>query len=609
VTGAYDRLVDALGDRVGQANGTKARARCPAHDGQSKTSLAITAIEGAVLLYCHAGCSTDDVLAALNFTKADLFDNPRGITFTYDNGRTVKRYHRNGTKQFTQANTAAAPELYRLAKVKEAVADHRPVFVVEGEKDVHALESVGVVATCNPMGAGKWDKVDPSPLYGGKILVIADQDEPGRRHACDVLASLAGKAAAGIFNPATGCHDASDHIAAGYGVGDFIPAGSASDDLPPLVRLDEFLAAPDDDLAYRVDRLWPLGGRVILAAAWKAGKTTLLGNLIRSLVDAQPFLGTYDVQPAERVVLIDDELDKRTLRRWLRDQAITHPERVELITLRGNVSTFNIVDPATRSRWTRHIGPGDVLLFDCLRPVLDALGLDESHEAGRFLVAFDALLAEAGIGEAAIAHHMGHAGERSRGDSRLRDWPDAEWRLVRDKTKDDDESDPSAARYFAAYGRDVDQPEQLLGYDHTTRRLTITGGNRKDARVEALIAAVVQYVTANPGCSQNAIETAVPGRAQDIRAARDRAADRRLIDVRKDGKRHSHHPCSSTRPNSSGRTDEPSPSPRPLVLYEDEDERRRNADTVKINQPDEDEQLDAAAVALLSAELGAEAIT
>ena len=103
---------------------------------------------------------------------------------------------------------------------------------------------------------------------------------------------------------------------------------------------------------------------------------------------------------------------------------------------------------------------------------------------------------------------MGHAGERSRGDSRLRDWPDVECRLVRDESNDEDGDTDPAARYLAAYRRDVDQPEQLLGYDGTTRRLTIAGGSRKDTKVEALIAAVVQYVTGGPGCSQNAIEKA-----------------------------------------------------------------------------------------------------
>jgi hypothetical protein len=72
-----------------------------------------------------------------------------------------------------------------------------------------------------------------------------------------------------------------------------------------------------------------------------------------------------------------------------------------------------------------------MLILDCLRPILDATGLKEGNEAGVFLVAFDALLKQAGIAEAGIAHHMGHVGERFRGDSRLGDWPDAEWRLVR----------------------------------------------------------------------------------------------------------------------------------------------------------------------------------
>lgn len=82
--------------------------------------------------------------------------------------------------------------------------------------------------------------------------------------------------------------------------------------------------------------------------------------------------------------------------------------------------------------------------LDCLRPVLDSLGLDENHDTGRVLVALDELAASAGVGEFALIHHMGHAGERSRGDSRLRDWPDAELRIVR---ADDD---PASPRFFTA---------------------------------------------------------------------------------------------------------------------------------------------------------------
>ena len=216
---AYKRLTDALGDRLGQVNATRARARCPGHDGVSNTSLAITATEGQTLVHCHAGCDTVDVLAALNLTMADLFDNPKGATYRYDNNRLVLR---TPDKRFTQRNTGNPPELYRLSKVQAAVAASKPVFVVEGEKDVHALETLGVVATCNPMGAGTWSKIDPSPLYGGKVLIVADQDEAGRKHAAEVFASLRGMADAAVFAPKVG-KDAADHIAAGHGVTDFLP--------------------------------------------------------------------------------------------------------------------------------------------------------------------------------------------------------------------------------------------------------------------------------------------------------------------------------------------------------------------------------------------------
>ncbi len=47
---------------------------------------------------------------------------------------------------------------YRLPDVLADDQD-RPVYVVEGEKDADALWTRGHVATCNPMGAGKWHHV------------------------------------------------------------------------------------------------------------------------------------------------------------------------------------------------------------------------------------------------------------------------------------------------------------------------------------------------------------------------------------------------------------------------------------------------------------------
>ncbi|WP_353650089.1 AAA family ATPase [Nakamurella sp. A5-74] len=261
---------------------------------------------------------------------------------------------------------------------------------------------------------------------------------------------------------------------------------------PPTVPLSELLAQPDEPVTYRVDRLLPKGGRAVLAAQFKAGKTTLVGNAIRALADTTPFLEEFTVDALDdgrRIVLIDNEMSTSQLRIWLRDQGIEHPERVITISLRGRVSTFDLLDTPTLQAWAdvlRNVGAGFVI-FDCLRPVLDALGLDESREAGRFLVAFDALLAAAGVDEAILVHHMGHTGERSRGDSRIRDWPDVEWRLVRQSAEHGDEIDPAAPRFFAAFGRDVDVPEGALTFDPSTRHLTLTGGNRRDVKAEEAV--------------------------------------------------------------------------------------------------------------------------
>jgi hypothetical protein len=252
------------------------------------------------------------------------------------------------------------------------------------------------------------------------------------------------------------------------------------------VRLDRFTAAADDTAQWRVEELWPAGGRVLLAAQYKAGKTTLIGNLIRSLVDDELFLDRFGVEPAQRVVLIDDELDERTLRRWLTDQNITNADRVEVVSLRGRVAEFGILTAEGRAPWVEMLTGADAVIVDCLRPMLDALGISESVGAGKFLLAFDALLREAGIGEAVLVHHFGHEAERARGSSRLLDWADANWRLTRAGCE------PDAPRHFTAYGRDVDVPSARLWFDVDRRRLTLTDPHppveRPPATLEQVIA-------------------------------------------------------------------------------------------------------------------------
>jgi len=307
---------------------------------------------------------------------------------------------------------------------------------------------------------------------------------------------------------------------------------AAAVEMPELIGLGKLLAEDDEPVSYRVDGLWPTGGRVILAAQFKAGKTTLRDNLVRSLADETPFLGRYAVAPiAGTIIIFDTELSRDMLRRWLRAQHISATSRVLVVPMRGRLGAFDLRDDAMRARWVEIIrdNDGQIIILDCLAPVLTTLGLDPNQEAGAFLDdGLDPLLRESGASEALITHHMGHVAERSRGDSRIRDWPDVEWRLLREKEEENpDEPAPAAPRYFTAYGRDVEVGEQRLNYDFTTKTLTLIGGNRRDRILDL----VIDAVRAAPGINVNAVCKQIQAAKAKILEAKDRAVAAGLLRV------------------------------------------------------------------------------
>jgi hypothetical protein len=85
--------------------------------------------------------------------------------------------------------------LYHLSMLLAATMT-RVVLILEGEKDVECAESLGIVATCNAMGAGKWRPEYNEHLHGRPVVIIADGDEPGHQHANQVALSLYGIAGA-----------------------------------------------------------------------------------------------------------------------------------------------------------------------------------------------------------------------------------------------------------------------------------------------------------------------------------------------------------------------------------------------------------------------------
>ena len=89
--------------------------------------------------------------------------------------------------------------LYHLPDLL-AAASETSVFIVEGEKDVDRLRSIGAVATTNPQGATKWRDEYSQSLAGRHVVIIPDNDPAdtprledalkGQKHAMLVAASV-----------------------------------------------------------------------------------------------------------------------------------------------------------------------------------------------------------------------------------------------------------------------------------------------------------------------------------------------------------------------------------------------------------------------------------
>lgn len=118
---------------------------------------------------------------------------------------------------------------YRLPELLAAVQAGQTVFVAEGEKGADALARLGRAGTCSPGGAGKWRAEYGDHLAGARVVILPDNDDPGRAHAAAVAAALRGKASVVQVLHLPGLPPKGD-------VADWIEAGGTADELDRLAR-------------------------------------------------------------------------------------------------------------------------------------------------------------------------------------------------------------------------------------------------------------------------------------------------------------------------------------------------------------------------------------
>lgn len=366
-TQALARVLTVLGRVTPEGSGYL--AHCPAHDDKNP-SLSIAEDGDRVLVHCHAGCSQEAVLEALEargIQRRELFaddlrpSKTREIVARYpyrdESGELLFEAVRYSPKGFSQRRPDGAggwiPNLrgvrrvlYKLPEILAADPE-LVVYVTEGEKDANALAGLGLVATCNPMGAGKWRDEYSESLRGRTVAILPDADEPGHEHALQVARALHGIAAEVRIVPLPGPgKDASDWLLAGGTAEqlaklfeDALPFDPARSALANTLLLLQDASEEDEErpseIVIRCARdeeleeipeppsllgagLWPKGSLFLLAGREGLGKSWLVAELAIALASGRPWYGIRTLAEGSRVLVFSPEHGRGSFRKRLR---------------------------------------------------------------------------------------------------------------------------------------------------------------------------------------------------------------------------------------------------------------------------------------------------
>lgn len=250
---------------------------------------------------------------------------------------------------------------YRIDEVQAETSS--VVLVVEGEKDVNNLWVWGFVATCNPGGSsdGRWKPEFSQALAGRDVIVLPDNDKPGREHAARVIKSLQETAARVRFLelpdlPEKG--DASDWLANN-------PQANLAAELEQAVLADDHVierlangeaatvracSFPALDLrliavqeppgeSWIIDRLFPGGTAGVFAGPGSAGKSYLELVKMICLSAGRTFLG-FRCEPVNTLGYFSEDSMPRI---WRRVKVIADELGVNLAELDGRLTVVSTV--------------------------------------------------------------------------------------------------------------------------------------------------------------------------------------------------------------------------------------------------------------------------
>lgn len=191
------------------------QALCPAHDDDNASLSLGIGVNGSTIIKCHAGCSVESILSCVNLSMSDLFpDEPVKKNKKIYTGKTVKeteyKYFKNGIYQYSSVRIDVPGEkkkfvirrgktngfgdtkpcLYNCDLLSKAIVEEETIYIPEGEKCCDRLTQLGLTATTNPLGGGKWHDDYTNCLFTANVVILSDNDTTGFNHAIKVADAI-----------------------------------------------------------------------------------------------------------------------------------------------------------------------------------------------------------------------------------------------------------------------------------------------------------------------------------------------------------------------------------------------------------------------------------
>lgn len=306
-------------------NGKQYSARCPAHDDKRASLSVSVGKDGKILFNCHAGCTAQEITRALGLSMEDLFQksndlpavtrspvkphlvasyqylSPEGVRYEKQrfSDKSFRWRQPDGKGGWKYSRQGITPTLYGTGETP--LPDR--VYFVEGEKDVNSLKARNVAAVSPPDGAkSKWQPQYTEALKGRHVVILPDNDTPGRELAARAAAELHGKAASvKVLNlkkefpelPEKG--DISDILAAMPSEDVFMKlealelttpewSGETESQEDPFLSCFKPLDLFEEEEAEWIVPGWiPKGQVTVIAADGGVGKTTLWCNIVAAM--------------------------------------------------------------------------------------------------------------------------------------------------------------------------------------------------------------------------------------------------------------------------------------------------------------------------------------